>query len=303
MNQNFYEMLVRIAGEQNVCVDEAMKKHTTFRVGGNADYLVTPTDADSVARLVECCKREKVDFYIIGNGSNLLVSDNGYRGVIIKIYNKMNSMVWNDNIVTAQAGCLLSVIGHECAARSLTGFEFASGIPGTLGGAVAMNAGAYGGEMADCVEAVRMLSDDGTVRWYDKSEMAFGYRQSKANMEGLIVLEVKISLNHGIKEEIDARMEELRAARITKQPLEYPSAGSTFKRPEGHYAGKLIEEAGLKGLRHGGACVSPKHSGFVINDRNATAAEILELIEIIKAKVYEKSGVKLEMEVKKIGDF
>lgn len=303
MNQNFYEMLVQIAGEENVRVDEAMKKHTTFRVGGAADYLVTPSDGDSIAKIIDCCKNMNIDFYIIGNGSNLLVSDKGFRGVIIKIYDKMNSITWDDNEVIVQAGCLLSVLGRECARRSLTGFEFASGIPGTLGGAVAMNAGAYGGELSDCIISVKMLSSDGSIRWYDKSEMEFGYRKSKATKDGLIVLEARLMFEPGNKELIDAKMQELSEARRSKQPLEFPSAGSTFKRPEGYFAGKLIEDAGLKGFRHGGACVSPKHSGFVINDQNATATEIIELIEIIKDKVFDKFGVHLEMEVKKIGDF
>lgn len=303
MNQVIFERLVHIVGKDNVLADELMKKHTTFKIGGAADFFVTPCDVISVGKIVQVCRELNVPYYVMGNGSNLLVSDDGYRGVVIQIYDKLNNIIWQDEKAVVMAGCLLSKFGNEAAARGLTGFEFGTGIPGTMGGAVAMNAGAYGGEIADCIVRARMMDEDGEVRWYDKEELELGYRRSLATKMGLIVLEAEIALKKGDKEAIKERLAELALARRSKQPLEYPSAGSTFKRPEGYFAGKLIEDAGLKGYRHGGAMVSDKHSGFVINVDNATSKEIIELIRTVQSAVYDQFGVKLEMEVKLLGDF
>lgn len=303
MNQNIYEKLVQIVGNENVLVDESMKKHTTFRIGGTADYFVTPENVPEIAELIEVCKEEEIPYFVMGNGSNLLVSDTGYRGVIIQIYDKMNRIEWKDDGAIVMAGCLLSYFGKEAARRGLSGFEFGTGIPGTMGGAVAMNAGAYGGEIADCIVRARMMDKDGNIRWYDKEELELGYRMSAAIKHELIVLEAEI---HLVKDEVDAiqnRLKELSEARRSKQPLEYPSAGSTFKRPEGYFAGKLIQDAGFKGFRCGGAMVSDKHSGFVININDATAEDVMDVINTVTDGVFEKFGVRLEMEVKRLGDF
>ncbi len=303
MNQIIYEKLVEIVGKDNVLVDESMKKHTTFRIGGVADFFVTPCSILSVGEVVAACKMLQVPYFIIGNGSNLLVSDTGYRGVIIQIYDKLNNITWNGCSVTVEAGALLSRVGNEAAKRSLTGFEFATGIPGTMGGAVAMNAGAYGGEIKDCIVGAKVLMPDGSVMWYDKEALELGYRTSAVSKNGLVVLEAELLLENGDEEAIREKLNELSQARRSKQPLEYPSAGSTFKRPEGYFAGKLIQDAGFKGFRNGGAMVSDKHSGFVINYDNATAKDVIELIKIVQKGVFEQFGVTIEMEVKMLGEF
>lgn len=303
MNQNIYEKLVQIVGRDNVLVDESMKRHTTFRIGGVADFFVTPCSILSVGEVVAACKEMQVPYFVMGNGSNLLVSDEGYRGVIIQIYDKLNRITWEGNQVTVMAGALLSKVGNEAAARSLTGFEFATGIPGTVGGAVTMNAGAYGGEIKDCIIGATVLESNGNIRWYTKDELELGYRMSAVVKKNLVVLDAKLQLLEGNQEEIYAKLRELSEARRDKQPLEYPSAGSTFKRPEGYFAGKLIQDAGFKGYRHGGAMVSDKHSGFVINYENATAKDVIELIQTVQKGVLEQFGVTIEMEVKMLGEF
>lgn len=303
MNQSIYKRLTEIVGNDNVLTGESMKKHTTFRIGGEADYFVTPCDILDIGRIIKVCRQENVPYFVMGNGSNLLVGDKGYRGVIIQVYDKLNSITWENDTATVMAGCLLGRFGREAARRGLSGFEFATGIPGTFGGAVAMNAGAYGGEIKDCLVAARMMDADGNVRWYDKEELLFGYRMSAAIKYNLIVLEAKIKLTESTTEAVNERINELTTARKTKQPLEYPSAGSTFKRPEGYFAGKLIQDAGFKGYKHNGAMVSDKHSGFVINENNATAKDVMELIDTVQKGVYDKFGIKLEMEVKCLGDF
>lgn len=303
MNQNIFDRLVQIAGKDNVLVNESMKKHTTFRIGGAADFFVTPCSVTQVGQLIRECRKMEIPYYVMGNGSNLLVSDNGYRGVIIQIYDKLNDIEWREDGAVVMAGCLLSRFGNEAAKRGLSGFEFATGIPGTMGGAVAMNAGAYGGEIADCIVRAQMMDLDGNIRWYEKDELELGYRMSAAVKHSLIVLEAQIQLTGGNPEEIKKRLEQLSDARKSKQPLEYPSAGSTFKRPEGYFAGKLIQEAGFKGFSHGGAMVSDKHSGFVINVKDATAEDVMAVIHAVSDGVYEKFGVRLEMEVKRLGDF
>ena len=241
-------------------------------------------------------------YYIIGNGSNLLVSDAGYRGVIVQIYKEMNEVKVEGDLVKAQAGALLSGIAAKALGAELSGFEFASGIPGTIGGACVMNAGAYGGEMKDVLESVTVLTGKGKIIELGRNELELGYRTSVIAKKGYIVLGVALKLECGDGEKIKTYMDELKEKRVTKQPLEYPSAGSTFKRPEGYFAGKLIEDAGLRGFQVGGAQVSEKHCGFVINRDHATAADIMELMRQVQIRVKENSGVDLEPEVKRLGD-
>ena len=303
MNQKFYEKLAEILPEERIRTDEPMKMHTTFRVGGPADYFLMPESPEEVQELVRLCKKEEVPFYVIGNGSNLLVSDQGYRGVILQIYRNMSQIRVEGNVLKAQAGALLSAIAARAYENSLTGFEFAAGIPGTIGGASVMNAGAYGGEMKDVLRKVTVLSGDGEIFDITKEEMELGYRTSIISKKGYITLEAEIELTPGKQEEIKAVMDDLRTRRTTKQPLEYPSAGSTFKRPEGYFAGKLIQDSGLVGYQVGGAQVSEKHCGFVINKEHATAADIDSLMKQVSAIVKDKFGVTLEPEVKKLGEF
>ena len=295
--------LEELIGKGHVLYDEPMKKHTTFRVGGPARALVEPGSAEDVKSVVEFCKSEQIPYYIVGNGSNLLVSDQGYEGVIIQIYKQMNRVEITENEIHAQAGALLSMIANRAMEAELTGFEFAAGIPGTLGGACVMNAGAYGGEMKDVLETVTVLTRDGDVKTLTKDELELGYRTSVIAKKDYIVLSAVIRLENGRKEEIKAVMDDLKEKRITKQPLEYPSAGSTFKRPEGYFAGKLIQDAGLRGFQVGGAQVSEKHCGFVVNKDQATAADVMNLMNQVSDKVYEMSGVRLEPEVKRLGVF
>ncbi len=277
--------------------------HTTFRVGGPADYFVMPESSGEVQQVISLCREEKMPYYVIGNGSNLLVSDEGYRGVILQIYRTMSRIEAEGTLIRAQAGALLSAIAAKAYENSLTGFEFAAGIPGTIGGASVMNAGAYGGEMKDVIRSVTVLDRDGKIRKIEREDLEMGYRTSIISKEGYITLEAEIELSEGKPEEIKALMDDLRTRRVTKQPLEYPSAGSTFKRPEGYFAGKLIQDTGLAGFQVGGAQVSEKHCGFVINKENATAADIDSLMRQVSEKVKEKFGVTLEPEVKRLGVF
>ena len=295
------EQLRKIVGEDLVWANEPMKYHTTFRAGGCTDYLVEPESVDEVREIVRLCRQEHVPYYVVGNGSNLLVSDEGYRGVILHLYKNMSGFGISGSHVKAQAGALLVRVAKTAAKEGLAGLEFASGIPGTIGGAVVMNAGAYGGEMKDVVTKVRVLLQDGSIRDYTGEEMDFGYRRSRVIEEQGIVLEAEMQLKADDPEAIAARMDDLKNRRVTKQPLEYASAGSTFKRPEGYFAGKLIEDAGLRGFQVGDAQVSEKHCGFVINRGHATASEIMELIQKVQKRVYEQSGVRLEPEVKLLG--
>ncbi|MCF2668429.1 UDP-N-acetylmuramate dehydrogenase [Faecalicatena contorta] len=303
MNQILYNELLKIMSEEQVKTEEPMKNHTTFRVGGPAEFFVMPRTAEEVKKVIDLCRRESFPYYIIGNGSNLLVSDQGYRGVVLQIYKEMSYIEIEENVVVAQAGALLSAIANKALENGLTGFEFAAGIPGTLGGACVMNAGAYGGEMKDVLEEVTVLTEEGEVLIIPKENLELGYRTSIIARKGYIVLEARIQLREGEKEAIKSLMEELKDKRVSKQPLEYPSAGSTFKRPEGYFAGKLIQDAGLRGFSVGGAQVSEKHCGFVINRENATAADVAELMRQVSARVEEEFGVKLEPEVKRLGEF
>lgn len=302
MNQNFYDKLNNVIAKDSILIDEPMSRHTTFRVGGPADFFVTPKAKEEVRDVVRICKEAGMPYYIIGNGSNLLVSDAGYRGVIVQIYKEMNEVKVEGDLVKAQAGALLSGIAAKALGAELSGFEFASGIPGTIGGACVMNAGAYGGEMKDVLESVTVLTGEGKIIELGRNELELGYRTSVIAKKGYIVLGAVLKLERGDGEKIKTYMDELKEKRVTKQPLKYPSAGSTFKRPEGYFAGKLIEDAGLRGFQVGGAQVSEKHCGFVINRDHATAADIMELMRQVQIRVKENSGVDLEPEVKRLGD-
>ncbi len=300
---DLYYELCSITGEKNILKDEPMSAHTTFRIGGPADYFAMPSSAEEIRRIVSLCIEQEVPYYIIGNGSNLLVGDKGFRGVIIQIFKNMRDIRTEGETVTAQAGALLSKVAAAAYDAGLTGFEFASGIPGTLGGAVRMNAGAYGGEMSQVLKSADVLTAEGEVLTIPVEEMKMGYRTSIVSRMDYVVLGAQLVLSRGSKEDIRAKMDELKEKRVSKQPLEFGSAGSTFKRPEGYFAGKLIEDAGLRGFRIGNAQVSEKHCGFVINRGGATAAEVAELMDHIIRRVEETSGVRLQPEVKKIGEF
>lgn len=303
MNKIFYEALVKVLDEDQIKPEEPMKNHVTFRVGGPADFFVTPKNYEELSGVLKCCAKYEMPCYIMGNGSNLLVSDQGYRGVVIQLFRQLNDIQCEGNVIRAQAGALLSAVANRALEEKLTGFEFAAGIPGTLGGACVMNAGAYGGEMKDVLKSVTVLTREGERITLQKNELELGYRTSIIAKKDYIVLEAEIELEAGDAEEIKAVMDDLKERRTTKQPLEYPSAGSTFKRPEGYFAGKLIQSSGLQGFQVGGAQVSEKHCGFVINKDQATAADIAELIRQVQDRVEEKFGVRLETEVKRLGEF
>ena len=298
-----YHVLVDRLGHKNVLLQERMDQHTTFRIGGPADCFVLPENEDQLVETVSFCRQEQLPFYLMGNGSNLLVGDGGFRGVIIQLQRNFNHVDCSKGLIRAQAGAMLSSIARLALHEGLTGFEFASGIPGTLGGAVIMNAGAYGGEMKNVIVSVRMLMPDGQIREFSGDEMAFGYRTSRAAQEQAIVLSAALQLQSGKRDEILSQMETLRSKRIEKQPLDLPSAGSTFKRPVGYFAGKLIMDAGLAGFSVGGAQVSPKHCGFVVNTGDATAADVRELMDQVQKKVWKEFQVMLEPEVKMLGEF
>lgn len=280
--------------------EEPLKKHTTFRIGGAAKYFFTPVNSTEVYNIICYCRENHMPYYILGNGSNVLFSDDGYDGAVINIYNSMNDISVDGERIYAMAGALLSRIAAAAKDNGLHGMEFAAGIPGTLGGAVVMNAGAYGGEMKDIVSCVDILGMDGNIRKYSCEEMRFGYRKSIVSSE-MVVVGAELKLQKGDRTEIEAEMERLKQLRVSKQPLEYPSAGSTFKRPEGYFAGKLIDDTGLRGYRVGDAMVSDKHCGFVINCGNATCKDVKALIEDVQDKVFEKFGVQLMPEVKIVG--
>lgn len=292
---DFLNELKSITNEENIFVNEPMKKHTTFKTGGNADFLVTPSSKEEIQKLFAL----DVPKIVIGNGSNLLVRDGGIRGLVIKLSKNDNYKVC-DNVIEADAGIYVAKLSQIALKHNLKGLEFACGIPGTLGGAVYMNASAYGGEMANVVFETDFLKDNGEI--IKVTDHKFSYRKSVfQNMNG-IILSSKLKLEIGNQEEIKSKMEDYKNSRNTKQPVNFPSAGSTFKRPDGYFAGKLIEDAGLKGYRIGGAEVSTLHAGFVINANNATSKDILNLIFYIQDVVNKKFGVELETEVKIIGE-
>ena len=302
MTQQFIKELEKIVKTEQILLEEPMSRHITFRVGGPADVLVQPHKFQ-VADVIALCKKEQVPYLVIGNGSNLLVSDRGIKGVVIELSKQASDIDIVGSRVSVQAGAMLSKVASLVAKEGLTGMEFASGIPGTIGGAVVMNAGAYGGEMSQIVKNVVILDETGEERRLSVEEMEYSYRHSIIMEHPYIVLAAELELQQGDIEEIQAHMKQLAAQRTEKQPLEFPSAGSTFKRPEGYFAGKLIMDAGLRGYTIGGAQVSEKHCGFVINRDNATAADVDALMKHIQTIVRERFGVTLEPEVRKLGDF
>lgn len=304
MEGDILSSISEIIDEKRILRNEPMKKHTTFRIGGPADVLVKPATITEIEQVLQCCEEQAVPYYVVGNGSNLLVGDEGIRGVVLQLGNDFSEVeVCEDDTIWVQAGCMLSKVANLAAAHALTGMEFAAGIPGTIGGAVMMNAGAYGGEMKDIIECVTLLTPDREVLILPQDQMEFGYRESIVSKENYIVLEAKLRLQKGEPEAIEAKMKEYSEARRSKQPLEYPSAGSTFKRPEGYYAGKLIMDAGLTGYRVGDAQVSEKHCGFVINCGQATAKDVTAVMNDVIHRVAEAYQVELEPEVRKIGEF
>ncbi len=296
------EILQGIAGEERVWEKESMARHTTFGAGGEAKYYVVAEDVDVLRQLLQAVAKEKLSFFVIGNGSNLLVSDDGYDGVVIELGDGFKQVKATDGKLKAGAGVMLSRAAGAARENGMKGMEFASGIPGTVGGAVVMNAGAYGGEIKDIIVNATVLNRYGEIITLTKEALDLSYRHSVIPEQGYIVLEAEFSLQGGNKEEIGALMREYNQRRKEKQPLEYPSAGSTFKRPEGYYAGKLIQDSGLAGYSVGGAQVSKKHCGFVINENHATASDIIRLIKDVQRIVLEKQGVKLQPEVKIIGE-
>ena len=302
MNDQFLTELENIMAGSGIFMEEPMKKHTTFRVGGPADVLVQP-DETALAAILALCRQYYVPYSFIGNGSNLLVGDKGIRGVVIEMTDPMGNIEVHGTRITAQAGAMLSKIANTAASNGLGGMEFAAGIPGSVGGAVVMNAGAYGGEMKDIIERVYVLDENGAQLELDRTALDLSYRHSCIPDKKYIVTKVVLELVPRNEAEIRSEMKELNEKRAEKQPLQYPSAGSTFKRPEGYFAGKLIMDAELRGYQVGGAQVSEKHCGFVINKGDATAADICQLMQDVSDKVQAQFGVVLEPEVKMIGEF
>ncbi len=300
MKESFLKELTELLGEGSVTANEPMKLHTTFRIGGPADVYAVPGDMRGLKETVALCRRGEVPYCILGKGSNLLVSDEGWRGVVISTENLCRCLI-EGMTVKAEAGISLARLARRACEESLAGLEFAAGIPGTLGGAVVMNAGAYGSEMKAVLTGAEVLDTDGMVHRLGLEELKLGYRASCIPEKKYIVLGAEMKLTAGEKEQIQARMDELAARRRLKQPLEYPSAGSMFKRPEGYFAGKLIDDAGLRGFSVGGARISEKHCGFVINRGDATAGDVLELCRQVAGIVKDKFGVELEREVKYLG--
>jgi UDP-N-acetylmuramate dehydrogenase len=304
LEDKFYQKLIFILPKEQVRIKERMEQHTSLHIGGEADYYVIPSTYEEVREVVGLCKEEKMPYFILGNGSNLLVSDSGYRGLILQLADNLSAiLVKEDHTITAQAGTMLARLANEAAVHGLTGFEFASGIPGTLGGAVTMNAGAYDGEMKQCLTGAKVLDEEGSIVELGIEQLELGYRSSILQKKNYILLEASIQLAKGNETDIRNRMKELNTLRREKQPLDQYSAGSTFKRPQGYFAGKLISDAGLRGYQVGQAAVSEKHCGFVINKGNATARDFLTLIKDVTRIVEEKFGVRLEPEVKLLGDF
>lgn len=295
-------LLAGIVGPADLKIDESMSRHTSFKIGGLADILVTQGSDGQIIEIVRLCRSQNIPLTVIGNGSNLIVRDGGIRGVVLKIYDNFSSCKVAGETIEAESGILLSKLVNIVMEHELTGLEFASGIPGTLGGAVVMNAGAYGPEMKDVVIKTRYVTPEGEIRELDNAGHEYGHRKSVFQQNNCIVLSSILQLRKGIKEEIKARMNNLNALRREKQPLSLPSAGSVFRRPEGHFAGKLVEDCGLKGFRIGGAEVSCLHCGFIVNIGCATADDVINLIKYIQKTVKDKFDVVLHTEVKIIGE-
>ncbi len=299
MNKTVFGLLKNILNEKSILCDEPMRNHTSFKIGGNADFVVLPESVEEVTKVVSALKENGIRYTVMGNGSNLLVDDAGLRGVVIKLARNFSGATVEGNTISADSGILLSKLSNIALENSLTGLEFASGIPGTLGGAVIMNAGAYGGEMKDVVVKTVYLDSNGEIKSVEGADHGFGYRKSMFTSKD-VVLHSTLVLSQGNKDEIKDKMSELNSQRKAKQPLEFPSAGSAFKRPEGYFAGKLIQDAGLKGYKIGGASVSEKHSGFIISDGSATCSDVLALIEHIQKEVFRQFSVELESEIRYI---
>ncbi|HBI7099530.1 TPA: UDP-N-acetylmuramate dehydrogenase [Clostridium perfringens] len=302
MNQymEFYKLLGEFYNEEDITVDSPMSEHIYFRVGGPADILVTPVNEEQVVNTLKLCREYNVPYFILGNGSNILVKNGGISGVVIK-FNKLNKITTEGNCVTAQSGALLKDVSKAALENNLRGFEFACGIPGSIGGAVFMNAGAYDGEMAHVIKSARVIDENCNIKNLTKEELELGYRSSIVMKKGYVVIEATVELESGEYASIKDKIDDLTNRRESKQPLEYPSAGSTFKRPEGYFAGKLIQDSGLKGFSIGGAAVSEKHSGFVINKGGATAKDVLDVIAHVQKTVKENFDVELHTEVRIIG--
>lgn len=303
LSEAVFETIRAYVPESDILENEPMCRHTTFRIGGEAECFVRISSETQLEKLIPYFNQVEVPYFILGNGSNLLVSDDGYHGVILQLGNCFNKIEVQENIMKVQAGALLSQVSKCALENGLTGLEFASGIPGTMGGGVVMNAGAYGGEMKQVVQSVTVLDNKGEIFQLDNATMEFGYRTSIIKNRHFTVLQVTLQLASGNKEEIQQKMEELAARRRAKQPLEFPCAGSTFKRPEGYFAGKLIMDAGLRGYFVGGAKVSEKHCGFVINTGKATATDVADVIKEVQERVKDKFGVSLEREIIYLGRF
>ena len=297
------QKLKAILSEENIVINEPLAKHTTFKIGGPAEYFVTPENQDQLRLVIRACKESNTPYYIIGKGSNLLVGDKGFKGVIIQIYKHFNRIEIDNNVITAGAGVMLARLATEAAEHGLSGLEGESGIPGTLGGAVTMNAGAYGYEIKDYILSATVLNQEGEIFTLNKEELQLAYRTSIIQKNSYIVIEAAFELPFGNREDILEEIAVFNRKRVEKQPLEFPSAGSTFKRPEGYFAGKLIMDSGLRGYRVGDIMVSEKHCGFVINVGNGTASEVRQLIEDVQRIVYEKNQVMLEPEVRFLGEF
>ena len=303
VNQTLKEYIKSIVTEENIHFNEPMSRHTSFRTGGEAAVFVEVENAQQLGKLISLFRKTENEFFVLGNGSNLLVSDRGYDGMILRIGSKMADIRVDGERIYVQAGALLSKVSKLALENGLTGMEFASGIPGSVGGGIVMNAGAYDGEMSYIVERVTVLNESGEQMELDRDTMEFGYRTSVIKNRPFVVVEAVFKLQKGDKEAIRAKMDDFTARRREKQPLEYASAGSTFKRPEGYFAGKLIMDSGMRGFRIGGAQVSEKHCGFVINTGNATSEDIAELMSEVQERVKERFGVMLEPEVVKLGEF
>ncbi len=302
MNQEILDQINMIIPQENILRDEPMSRHTTFRTGGPADCFIRIKSGEELSKLIALLTKENIDFFITGNGSNLLVSDKGYRGVIISMTG-LDELTVDGNRIHAGAGILTSKVAQEAYKNSLTGMEALAGIPGSIGGCLYMNAGAYGSEMKDVTVSAEIMFGDGHIEEVSVDDLGLRYRGSRISDEKLLVLSVNLSLFAGDKKAIEEAMADFAARRRDKQPLEFPSAGSTFKRPEGYFAGKLIQDAGLRGFSIGGAQVSEKHCGFVVNKGGATSQDVIDVIRHVQKTVLEDSGVKLETEVILLGDF
>ncbi len=302
-NEEFVQKLVSVTGKDGVSVNEPMSNHTSFKIGGPADMMVSPQNSSQLGSIVRECIKSNIPFMVMGNGTNLLVSDKGIRGVVIKIYDNMAAFKIEDDTIELEAGILVSKAAKLALEYSLTGLEFAEGIPGTVGGAVTMNAGAYIGEMCMVVHQTEYMDREGNIITITGDEHCFSYRNSVIQKSKGIVLKTRLKLQKGDGTKIKEQMDEFNFKRRDKQPLEWPSAGSVFKRPQGYFVGKLIDYSGLRGFRIGGAQISDKHSGFIINRGGATCRDVLDLIKHIQNTVDEKFGVQLEPELRIIGDF